>query len=442
MSSENVEISELFNLHRLPDGFSLFFLLFYAPIGLLLVVVRVFFSLQLMLMSFILPKDSFVRSLDKMCACNDFFLDQIVVCNNITHLDNVAMEIAVPSIMYEYMSPSPWLINKVLGYTTFGGTKEKENLNSRVTQLLTEIDVPLLVFPEESTTNGQKGVLKFNPWCFELYRTITPVTLEVKRPSFPDITKSTLSSSWCSDLFWFFFVPYTQFHIRFLPRMDRNHDQSVEEFSQEVQKAIATSLHLSATEFTAQDKNAYIKHLQQQQEEEAARQARQATAPPTLSRHTSSPYPAPSRDTRLLRMAQQVREVLPQVPIDVIQRDLSKSRCVDTTISNILEGRVPYTPEKPPQSATSSTSATPEESDDRRSQKEESDDRRSQKEVHGEAWSLMYHPHTITYTCNMTLVIFISERKSMISSETQGVEFTGARTRRDKADGGGGYIHT
>lgn len=44
-------------------------------------------------------------------------------------------------------------------------------------------------------------------------------------------------------------------------------------------------------------------------------------------------------------MAQQVKEVLPHVPLEVIRTDLVQTNCVDTTIANLLEGRVPFFPE-------------------------------------------------------------------------------------------------
>ena len=46
---------------RFPDGGALLMLLFYIPCGLLLVVFRFFFALQLLLIMSILPKESLVK---------------------------------------------------------------------------------------------------------------------------------------------------------------------------------------------------------------------------------------------------------------------------------------------------------------------------------------------------------------------------------------------
>jgi len=57
------------------------------------------------------------------------------------------------------------------------------------------------------------------------------------------------------------------------------------------------------------------------------------------------------------RMARQVKEVLPMVPYNTICTDLIKTRNVDQTITNILEGHVTYIPETP--STTSSPPTLP-----------------------------------------------------------------------------------
>jgi len=49
-------------------------------------------------------------------------------------------------------------------------------------------------------------------------------------------------------------------------------------------------------------------------------------------------------DPEILRMAAQVSDVLPYVPQNVIVANLKRTRCVDITITNILDGTVKYTP--------------------------------------------------------------------------------------------------
>ena len=50
---------------------------------------------------------------------------------------------------------------------------------------------------------------------------------------------------------------------------------------------------------------------------------------------------------QLESMSIRVKEVLPQVPLDVIRRDVSITANVDETITRLLDGTVMYTPEEP-----------------------------------------------------------------------------------------------
>lgn len=53
-------------------------------------------------------------------------------------------------------------------------------------------------------------------------------------------------------------------------------------------------------------------------------------------------------------MAAHVKEVLPQVPIDVIRKDLTVTTNVDETITRLLDGTVVYVPEAQPSSCQAS----------------------------------------------------------------------------------------
>lgn len=190
-------------------------------------------------------------------------------------------------------------------------------------------------FPEEQITNGRRGLLKFNPWCFQFSSTILPALISVRRPLPVPIPPHVLGSGWWQDLSWSLFVPYTLYNIRFLPPVK----SKAEDISSDVQKHMASSSGLMPTGFTAQD----VKDLEAVQ---ANPQSQEPKSAPNGSTPSSQPPSSTSPNTRLARMVQQVREVLPQVPSSAISRDLSQTHCVDTTITNILEGRVIYTPEK------------------------------------------------------------------------------------------------
>lgn len=98
-----------------------------------------------------------------------------------------------------------------------------------------------------------------------------------------------------------------------------------------------------STRITAADRTEHMKRLRHT--------SRLPFAPASSQRPAARPRVPPSlpggapEDVRVVAMAQQVKEVLPHVPLEVIRTDLVQTNCVDTTIANLLEGRVPFFPE-------------------------------------------------------------------------------------------------
>lgn len=345
-------LKDLFFLNRFPDGGALFLLLFYIPCGLLLVTFRFFLGLQLLLMMSILPKESLVKRILFRVSCYvlgvavtqegvaEHYLKgqhKVIISNHVTYLDNVAIETIIPSVMPFSQCDCPWLIKWALGYKDFHGNEQKENVDYEIKEYSQESSFPLLVFPEEQITTGKRGLLKFNPWGFQFSDTVLPVLISVRRPLMVQVPAHVLGSGWWQDWFWFMLVPYTHFHIRVLPPIEL----ALKDCS-DVQKHMASALGVAATNYSSDDVNELMKQIESQSKgvPQAPIQASQNVR--SIPRDTGNATP----NTRLTRMVKQVRDVLPQVPSTVIARDLSRTHCVDTTIANILEGRVSYVPEK------------------------------------------------------------------------------------------------
>uniref|UniRef100_A0A674GQZ8 Lipid droplet-regulating VLDL assembly factor AUP1 n=1 Tax=Taeniopygia guttata TaxID=59729 RepID=A0A674GQZ8_TAEGU len=232
---------------------------------------------------------------------------------------------------------------------------------------------PLLLFPEEAATNGRAGLLRFSSWPFSILDEVQPVALQVRRPL---VAVSVADSSWITELLWTFFVPFTVYQVRWMPSVPRQADERSEDFALRVQELLAMELGVVSTRITAADRTEHMKRLRHT--------ARLPFAPggeplllggslsalsdrlPTLNpspcarcpfsaalsqRPAARPRVPPSlpggapEDVRVVAMAQQVKEVLPHVPLEVIKTDLVQTNCVDTTIANLLEGRVPFFPE-------------------------------------------------------------------------------------------------
>ncbi|XP_013379693.1 ancient ubiquitous protein 1 [Lingula anatina] len=348
-----VRIEDLFNDSRFPSGAGVIGVVLYFPVGLLLAVLRFFIGLHTYVISCILPKSSIIRSCvfrvmygilgivvtvtnpenrDKRC--------KVIVTNFVSSFDRTAVDLVYPAIM-----PSVWdlppLLNWMLGYSNMGVKQGRDILIRNAKKHLLESNLPVLAHPEGASTNGKVGMLKFSVWPFSLEDPVQPILISVQRPI--PIAASVLGGRWWLDVFWSLFVPYTHFKLRVLPTMEAQDEESVEDFTKRVQQVMAEELGITATNFSSADKVEYAKRKLIVQPDSSTN-SRKATDQQSQSSQVAPPS-SPGADTRLHTMAMQVREVLPHVPIEVIKRDLGTTRDVDTTITNILEGRVKYEPE-------------------------------------------------------------------------------------------------
>ncbi|KAB0389762.1 hypothetical protein E2I00_009007, partial [Balaenoptera physalus] len=237
---------------------------------------------------------------------------------------------------------------------------------------------PLLLFPEEEATNGREGLLRFSSWPFSIQDVVQPLTLRVQRPL---VSVTVSDASWVSELLWSLFVPFTVYQVRYfnikvlpqrqykvftispiltttVPRKEVSEwrvgapnmvlgcflqlGEGSEEFSLRVQQVVgdtgrvelvAKELGQTGTQLTPADK---AEHMKRQRHPRLRPQSAQSSFPPS---------PGPSPDVQLATLAQRVKEVLPHVPLGVIQRDLARTGCVDLTITNLLEGAVTFMPE-------------------------------------------------------------------------------------------------
>uniref|UniRef100_A0A1B6G5A6 Lipid droplet-regulating VLDL assembly factor AUP1 n=1 Tax=Cuerna arida TaxID=1464854 RepID=A0A1B6G5A6_9HEMI len=342
------EIKDLFFKTRFVSGWHLLGVVIYSPVGLVLALLRVFISLQAYLLALLLlvPELSFIRGLVLRLiglVLGIFVIEEnpsqrdksvkVLVANHVTVLDHIPVHLVTGCF-----SPSVWDVWP-LCLKVFEGSQDKHTFGTNLRSHLSSCTAPLLLQPEETPTNGRVGLLRFSPWCATVAPTVQPVCLQPWRPL--EITTSTVSATFSTDLFWFLFSPVTVFRIRYLPVVKRQEGESDEDMADRIAQSIAKELGLVSTKFTAKDKLEYKKRYLVE-----------------LSRSsiTHSSQSAPRINYEIQRMASQVAEVLPYVPYDAIIRDLSRTRSVDLTISNVLEGAVRFTPLPPEQRASTSSS--------------------------------------------------------------------------------------
>ncbi|XP_069833158.1 lipid droplet-regulating VLDL assembly factor AUP1 [Dendropsophus ebraccatus] len=332
---EDPGLEEMLEGRRFPaDVISRVLLLLYAPFGLCLFLLRLFIGAHVFLVSCVLPDCAVRRFLVRiMTSVLGVLITQsgepdpavkIYISNHVTFIDHNVLGLltacSTPSV-----SCPPGFLCWARGFLEIGAPGSLSQLQESLKHYLSQPGgAPLLLFPEEETTNGKVGLLHFSSWPFSLSDSVQPLTLGVSRAL---LSVAVVGSSWYTELFWTLFSLYTVYHVRWLPPVCRSSRESDEDFASRVQKLTALSLSVRATIYTAADKAEHVK-----------RRRRKETPP-------HNPQTPPTVSAAASHMAQRVKEVLPQVPLSVIHRDLAQTGCVDATITNLIEGRVPYVPE-------------------------------------------------------------------------------------------------
>ncbi|TDH07977.1 hypothetical protein EPR50_G00111710 [Perca flavescens] len=325
---ENLGIEDMFDFRRFPkDAGVLLLLLIYFPVGICLMLIRIFIGVHVFLVSCALP-ESFVRR-QKNPRSRDRNTN-LYICNHVTEFDHIIINLLTPCHTPQ-LEGSTGFVCWARGFMEIHSAPGQEAIGESLQRYCsTEGTPPLLLFPEEDTTNGRAGLLKFSSWPFSLTDSIQPVALRVTRPL---IALSTPESSWLTELLWTFFAPCTVYHVSWLPPVSRQDDESKPEFANKVQELLAGELGVVSTKITRADKAEHIKR-------------KRHTVPQT----STSVRPGSiglgfmvqslgTDDHRIAKMAQQVKEVLPHIPLNVIAKDLAKTNCVDTTITNLLENK-------------------------------------------------------------------------------------------------------
>ncbi|XP_037531962.1 lipid droplet-regulating VLDL assembly factor AUP1 [Nematolebias whitei] len=336
-------IQDMFDSRRFPkDPVVLLLLMIYFPVGICLMFIRIFIGVHVFLVSCALP-ESFVRRfiVRIMCSVLGMHVRQknprsrdknikLFICNHITEFDHNIINL-LTACSTPHLEGSTGFVCWARGFMEIHSTSMQEAVGESLQRYCsTDGTPPLLLFPEEDTTNGRTGLLKFSSWPFSLTESIQPVALRVTRPL---LSLSTLGSSWLTELLWTFFTPCTVYRVSWLPPVSRQDGESTQEFANKVQKLLAGELGLVSTKITKADKAEHVKRK---------RHSVPQMATSVTSGSIGLGFMTQSLGTderRIAKMAQQVKDVLPHVPLNVITKDLATTKCVDTTITNLLESK-------------------------------------------------------------------------------------------------------
>ncbi|NXL93305.1 AUP1 protein, partial [Alectura lathami] len=323
--------------------------------GLCLLVLRLFIGVHVFLVSCFLP-DSVVRRfiVRVMCSVLGLFVQQsdpqlrdgsvqVYIANHVTHFDHNVISL-LTSCNTPALSGAPGFICWSRGFMELGVAGSRAELVGSLRAYAAQREnPPLLLFPEEAATNGRAGLLRFSSWPFSISDAVQPVALRVQRPL---LTVSVADSSWITELLWTFFVPFTVYQVRWMPSVPRRAEELSEDFALRVQELLAVELGVVSTRLTAADKAEHVKRLRHTSLLPFAPASSQPLAArPRVPSSLSGAGSFAPVDMQITTMARQVKEVLPHVPLEVIRTDLAQTNCVDTTIANLLEGRVSFFPE-------------------------------------------------------------------------------------------------
>ncbi|XP_050536031.1 lipid droplet-regulating VLDL assembly factor AUP1-like [Daktulosphaira vitifoliae] len=344
--SSNITIENLFEKSRFPQSSSeLIGVIIYFPFGVILAVIRAFIALNALCLTIISSNYPRLRRplLRIMCGVLGLIVvekknsvpkkSQVIVSNHLSIFDHIALYLVTDSFTpTKKLSGSSALFFGLLSLLNNDNVASESSI---IKQFLST-GKSLLLFPEGTTTNGKYALLKFATSTSIICDKLQPIVITIKRPYLSNINFSVLGCSQFTEIFWFFFVPFTKFEYKILPVVERLKDDSNETMMSRVEIAISQELKISTSNFTKSDKAEFEKKYLLELSNERKRCNKQLSSDNT------------EEDPDIVRMALQVSDVLPYVPNNVIIANLKRTRSVDITITNILDGTVKYIPLKQP----------------------------------------------------------------------------------------------
>jgi ancient ubiquitous protein 1 len=342
--SPDIKVENLVEKSRFPKTVNeTLGLIAYFPFGVILVVLRVFIAINALFLTVILSNYPNIRRplLKIMSGVLGLIVvkkenssiknSRVLVSNYLSLFDHIPLHLATGSF-----TPTTVFSIPVALYFGLISTLTNDNITTESTVLkqflANDNEKTLLLFPEGASTNGKCALLRFSNVPALISDNLQPVVLTITRPSFANINLSVLGSKNFTEIFWFFFVPFTKFEYKLLEVIQRSEDESNETLMSRVEIAISQELNISTSNITKNDKDEYKKKYFL----ELAKNARNHNKHVTLDNFEEDPD--------ILRMAAQVTDVLPYVPQNVVVANLRRTRCVDITITNILDGTIKFTP--------------------------------------------------------------------------------------------------
>ncbi|VVC37403.1 Ubiquitin system component Cue [Cinara cedri] len=338
--SSNIIVENLVDKSRFPNTVNeTLGIIVYFPFGVILAFLRVFIGLNAIVLTLILSHYPNVRRslLRIMLGILGLLVvkkknsasknSKVLVSNYLSIFDHIAIYLATGTFTPTKRVKDPLaLFFGLVSLIPYNNTATENAVLKRF--ISNENDEnSLVLFPEGAPTNGKCALLRFSTLPANISNNLQPVVVTIKRPPFANVNLSVLGSKTIFEILWFLFVPFTIFEYKLLNVIERSEDETDESLMSRVEVAISQELNISTSNITKNDKKEYEKKYFLELAENAGK-------------HVDNF----EEDPETLRMAAQVSDVLPYVPRNVIVANLRRTRSVDITITNILDGTVKYTP--------------------------------------------------------------------------------------------------
>lgn len=375
---------------------SIFLLVIYFPIGLVLLLIRAFLLVPLILAyqasgrrfkqnrffwrlcSAIFGFHTLYKQKEQQSSSStDDNNKNLVVflSNHITSLDFLCIRSSVDLANTSYFNDtytltsreSSWpgrLFLKLFVDTFHDTPADKDNINDvhRSKQ-----SYPLIHFPELLTTNGRYGLLKFDLRPFEVHQidasspiAYKPICLAIRRPIMP-LHVNCFNASDCFNILLVMFSPITIIEITALDNQFKRDNESSGEFAERMRRLIAKELNVTdeANDWDYEKCERVIREYhsllrQQELEMEERRRLLRNHSRAGLDGSGSNQPSNTLSFAEISRVALQVKDILPDVSFETIQHHIrnSSSLDVDTVIASILDSGSETTPSSSPATST------------------------------------------------------------------------------------------
>ena len=137
--------------------------------------------------------------------------------------------------------------------------------------------------------------------------------------------------------------------------MEKEETETFEQFLQRIQSVMATKTGLQATDYCLHDKREFIKRLLTEENfKRSLLSTKNSAGNNNRQKQQQQQSTNKQNGLKIDEYSQKVKEILPQVPLNVIKEDIAITNNIDDTVERILNGVVKFEPEPQQQQQSSS----------------------------------------------------------------------------------------